>query len=199
MAAGALGRELTKDGGGWEQLHRGLAVRAQPPLPGGPPGCPDQLLAHLVLTSPTRFGCTHVLCLPDSESPTPALGRGYCRPGGDRGEREPSERAPGWLACTLWSWGSTQTPKQRDFPPTLTPAWSCCRLRLPSVSPQKPPLPVAHPLPTHMTVTRWLTPPPLPQGWTGSNLPSPHTWARRAEDQRERRAAPNGLVPDGWG
>lgn len=44
------------------------------------------------------------------------------------------------------------------------------------------------PPPTHMTVTRWLTPPPLPQGWTGSNLPSPHTWARRAEDQRERRA-----------
>ena len=93
---------------------------------------------------------------------------------------------------------STQTPRQRDFPLTLAPARSCCRLRLPSVSPQKPPLPAAHPLPTHMTMTCWPTPPPLPQGWTGSNLPSRHTRARRAKDQRERRAVPKSLVPDRW-
>ena len=32
------------------------------------------------------------------------------------------------------------------------------------LSPEAPPLPAARPLPAHMTVTCWLTPPPLPRG-----------------------------------
>lgn len=87
---------------------------------------------------------------------------------------------------------STRTPRQRDFPLTLAPAWGCCRLRLPSVSPQKPPLPAAHPLPTHMTMTCCLTPPPLPQGGQAATCLHPtlgHDGPRTREREEQLQIA----------